>query len=289
LIEFQPATSGIQYIGVVGRCTNLRSLDLRHCTEIRDITPLSTLSLLHTLHISSSHIESVDVLSDLRQLTLLDLTLCTNLTNLTPLSSLNHLIELRLAVLEYAESISSLSSLTGLERLFLEHMESIPSLTPLENSTLLKQLSIQGMSIEDLEPLKRMTLLERLNLQECEYILSIESLTNLCQLWELQLGSSVTSLLALSSLCALLDLRMDCNESLPYSALHPLSLCTTLKQLDISYCSLFDLSPLASCLSLRRLYTTDPYEQQVPWLRRVLPNLEVMIEERDEFLDARTL
>lgn len=296
LRELGPAWCNIKDLSVVGSCTNLISLDLTQCREIKDLSPLSSLSSLRSLKLLSHVIESLDILPGLSQLTLLDLAVCTQLTNLNPLSSMNHLRELHLDNLGLVTSLSSLSPLSGLEVLFLDYMVSLSSLTPLTGLTRLKQLSLAYLNIEDIAPLQNMTRLERLDLIGTD-VMCIVSLTNLCNLWELHLGQSTTSLDPLSCLTNLLDVLVQGHENglfdsvpLPYTSLKPLSYCTALKQLDISDCTLFDLSPLASCLDLRRLYTTDDYKQQVPWLMRVLPRVEVFFgDERDEWLDARSL
>jgi hypothetical protein len=84
--------------------------------------------------------------------------------------------------------------------------------------------------------------------------------------------SSVASLEPLHSLPKLTNLSMIYCEGLPYDALHPLSTCTALKQLDIRDSGPFDLTPLASCPQLRRLWISP---------RQVAGNEEEEEEEED--------
>ncbi len=117
----------------------------------------------------------------------------------------------------------------------------------------------------------------------------LEPLRPLSQLWKLNLRDcgKLTSLEPLGSLSRLLDLSFSLCNSLPPSALSPLSLCTALKQLDITDCPAFDLCPLASCRDLRRLYA-NLFKLDLTPLRGLMPRLEVQ-RSRDELLDARTL
>ncbi len=74
---------------------NLIELDLRNCTELTDISPISELAGLRELKLSGcTEIESTEILGRLQELTKLDLTDCIKITDLAPLLDLEKLQDL---------------------------------------------------------------------------------------------------------------------------------------------------------------------------------------------------
>jgi hypothetical protein len=80
--------------------------------------------------------------------------------------------------------------------------------------------------------------------------------------------------------------------SITTTAAHPFAFPFTfsLRVLDIGSCASFDLTPLASCRDLRRLYTFENQtELDLKPLQGLMPRLQVKGGYRVEYLDARDL
>ena len=141
LTGFEALNKDIRDLTGLEFATNLTWLDLGHETvnsmivggnSISDISPLSNLTNLRWLNLSSNSISDISPLS--------------NLTNLTELYLSSNPIS----------DISPLSNLTNLHTLFLQG-NSISDISPLSNLTNLQDLQLNSNSISDISPLLNLT------------------------------------------------------------------------------------------------------------------------------------
>ncbi len=112
-----------------------------------DLTPLSTLTGLRSLNITSCRLRSLEVVSRLTELE--DLTCSSNpITDLSPLAGLRNLRHLRLAH-TFVSSLEPLRGLTSLESLDLSEIDGRLSLEPLFELPALRDIYVRSTSIEE--------------------------------------------------------------------------------------------------------------------------------------------
>ena len=154
--------------------TNLTELYLssnRHRDEIRDITPLYSLTSLEELGLSHTKIKDTSFLYNMTRLTRLvlvdnqleDINFVSNLTNLTDLK-LNSLMSEE----PYANQITDITPLTHLDNLTELYLynNQISDIGPLSNLTNLNRLYLYSNQINDISPLSNLSNLTVLDLQQ---------------------------------------------------------------------------------------------------------------------------
>ena len=218
---------------------------------IRSLTGLEHATNLQRLHlgrvrvsgelVNSNDISNLSPLSNLTNLTVLDLT-SNSISSISALSNLTSLTALHLGDNSISD-ISVLSRLTNLERLNLWD-NSISDISSLSNLTNLTYLSLSGnRNISDISSLSNLTNLEILYLWG-NSISSISALSRLTNLKELYTGSnSISDISSLSGLTNLTILFLDRNS---ISSISALSRLTNLKELDLYNNSISDISPLVA-------------------------------------------
>eukprot|EP00798_Chlamydomonas_sp_ICE-L_P019329 gene19329-25979_t len=157
---------------------SLRELDLRHCTALSELTPLSACVDLQRLDMSyCKHVTSLGPLSACTKLRVLKAEQCDALTDLTPLE---HCTSLRELYLSYCVNLSTLKGLehcTDLEVLELEGCHKADTTAQAEAGLPYEEIvaaikaktlvHIKYPCVSDLAPLAACTALRRLNLAWC--------------------------------------------------------------------------------------------------------------------------
>ncbi|NKQ39252.1 MAG: hypothetical protein HF967_07280, partial [Methanosarcinales archaeon] len=184
--------------------------------QITDISPLSGLTSLTSLHLGGNQITDISPLSGLTSLTSIGLG-GNQITDLSPLSSLNSLIWLNLGGNQITD-ISPLSGLTSLTSLHLWNNQ-ITDLSPLSGLTSLTSLCLWGTQITDLSPLSSLTSLTWLRLA-WNQITDISPLSGLTSLTSLSLEwNQITDITTLSELTELRNLNIDNNQIIDITSL----------------------------------------------------------------------
>ena len=233
LTRLDAPNKGIRSLTGLEHATNLQVLDLGlvrvndewvNSNAISNLSPLSNLTNLTWLSLTSNSVSSISVLS--------------NLTNLTGL----HLGD------NSVSSISALSNLTNLTSLNLWG-NSISDISALSTLTNLTVLDLWGNSISDISALSTLTNLTWLGLYN-NSISDISALSNLTNLtWLYLYNNSISDISALSTLTNLTGLGLGGNSISDISALSTL---TNLTGLSLDYNSISDISPLVANTGLGR-------------------------------------
>ena len=163
--------------------------ELVNSNDISNLSPLSNLTNLTYLDLTSNSISSISALSNLTNLTRLDLW-DNSISSISALSNLTNLTYLDLTS-NSISSISALSNLTNLTYLDLTS-NSISSISALSNLTNLTTLYLYNNSISDISALSNLTNLTTLYLYN-NSISDISALSNLTNLTTLHLASNSIS------------------------------------------------------------------------------------------------
>ena len=233
--------------------TNLSKLSLRVGAGIKDITPLTGLTNLTSLYISSNVSGP-----DLNPLKLSDLSPLQNLTALTSLTVHN----------SYISDLTPLSRLTSLRLIRLSGNQ-ISDLTPLQNLTALGELHVESNQISDLTPIRGITQLLSVSFSfnPISNVTPIQNLTNLSGLY-LQ-GIPISDITFLQNLTALRYLFLNDNQ---ISDVSPLEGLTSLRLLWLHNNQISDVTPLEGLTSLQRLQITGNQIEDLAPLRRLKEN-----------------
>ncbi|MCL2701953.1 MAG: substrate-binding domain-containing protein, partial [Phycisphaerae bacterium] len=151
------------------RLTNLRKLHIHEANDVREISPLATLTTLRELVISGLDVDDISALVNMEKLLILELENAKNLSDIRPISRLT---ELRTVILSGGTKISDLTPLTklpSLNKLNLDDCTSIRDFSPLEKmSKTLTFLSLANCRNVPLRTLGTMTNLKELHLRGCD-------------------------------------------------------------------------------------------------------------------------
>jgi Leucine-rich repeat (LRR) protein len=147
------AINNINDISALANLVNLRSLDFSG--NITDISPISDLTRLEILFITSSQVSDIKPLADLTNLRLLNLER-NQISDISPLANMTNLEWLLLNNNEISD-ISPLVGMVKLDALFLENNQ-ISDITPLaELTNLTSFLILSNNQISDITPLQNLT------------------------------------------------------------------------------------------------------------------------------------
>ena len=228
---------------------NLIALGLASNNRIADLSPLSGLNNLTSLHLWNNNISDLSPLSGLTNLTLLSLD-SNNISDLSPLSGLTNLTSLSLDSNNRIADLSPLSGLTNLTSLNLD-INNISDLSPLSGLTNLTGVSLDSNNISDVSPLSELISLTSLNLWN-NNISDVSPLSELISLTWLSLDSNnISDVSPLSELISLTWLSLASNN---ISDVSPLSGLTNLTELNLdSNNRIADFSPLSGLNNLTRL------------------------------------
>ena len=228
------------------------SLSLKISGENVDVSPLSSLTLLQKLHLSSvGNITDVSPLSELHQLVELNLgaTFC---KDVSPLSELNQLITLSLSSNRMID-ISPLSKLNQLVNLNL-YNNRIADVSSLSKLNQLVTLDLSSNEITDVSPLSELINLKSLGLSSNE-ITDVSPLSELINLKSLGLSrNEILDVSPLSELINLTSLYLFRNKIADFSSLIQL---TELQELSLSENKITEIPPLANLHNLTSLYLAD--------------------------------
>jgi len=180
ITQLYASEKGITDLTGLEFCTNLTHLQLAGNEDIMDFSPLSGLTKLIELDLSTNKMNDISILQNLTNLTWLAL----NDNQIGDISSLQNLINLTWLGLSMNQisDISSLAGLTSLTSLGLENNQ-INDISILQNLTNLDWLYLKHNQIDDIQPL-----VANLGLSQFDYIdlkenpLSATSLTYIAQL-----------------------------------------------------------------------------------------------------------
>ncbi len=227
----------ISDISALSNLTNLTTLHLVW-NEISDISPLSNLTSLTILTLAFNQIEDISSLSGLTELT--TLTLAENqISDISALSALTKLEGLFLLGNQITD-ISPLSALINITNLRLD-MNQINDISPLSNLTALTDLELGLNRIKDISVCANFTQLERLS-SSGNQISDISSLSMLTDLESVNLqGNQITDISSLSALTNVYYLNLYRNSITDISALLGLP---NLSMLFIDANEVSDISPL---------------------------------------------
>ena len=219
--------------------------------EISDLSPLSGMTNLKELDLSTNNITDRIILplSNLTNLISLDLS-TNNITDISPLAGLTNLKELNL----FRNNISDISILFGLTNLTVLNLgdNNISDISPLAGMTNLTFLDLSGINITDISPLSGMINLTVLWLNNIN-ITDISVLADLTNLTRLSLtGINITDISPLSGMTNLTQLILTSNN---ISDISPLSGMTNLTRLWINNLKndITDISVLARLTKLTNL------------------------------------
>lgn len=138
-----------------------RDLDLDG-SQISDLRPLASLTMLERLHLSSTQVSDIEPLANLAALQCLDLD-DTQVSDLSPLANLTALSWLNLVATPVSD-IGPLANLAALEHLYLAGTQ-ISDIGPLVSLTALKYLDLAYTQVSDISPLAKLTALGQIDLR----------------------------------------------------------------------------------------------------------------------------
>lgn len=230
--------------------TSLKNLEYLDASQlnIKDITPLGSLTKLRVLYLQRNQITELSPLKKLKYLEALSLN-GNQITSISSLSALTKLQELYLRENKIS-SITSLAKLTGLNILELG-MNQITKLDAAAGLKNLRQLSAEDNKISDIKGLKALTGLKYLDLSNNQ-LADIQSLSKLTGLELLYLQRNLISdIKPLTGLQKLKELSLNGNK---VSDLKPLTRLVTLQKLYLKENKIKSIAPLKSLVNLKELY-----------------------------------
>lgn len=224
-------------------------------SSLKDLSSLKSFTSLKKLSLNRTSIDDIPKLIHLKELVIedekiTDIYFLKNLENLTTLS----IIDTNVKNIEVIKNLKQLKSLTLFENNLLRDG------TPVSMCTNLEYLNLDSQDMDEKPNLSQCVKLERLRLTGSDSLIDLKSLKNLKEL-HIQGGKAAADLSPLSSLnnLEILDLKGDeYLNSMNMTSLAPLVGLSNLKDLDLSYCSLyFDAKHLYQIKSLEKLNITS--------------------------------
>jgi Leucine-rich repeat (LRR) protein len=225
----------------LGQLTELRSLDLSRCPNVRDFAFLSQLTRLESLLLSGTAFSDASRLTGLTGLRELGLG-HTRLEGgaLTALAGLTALQGLHLDGLAGLTDLAALAGLTALRHLGLSGT-GVRDLAPLAGLAELRSLKLNGTPVSKLAPLKQATWLHSLFLQDTR-VSDLGPLRGLSQLRWLHLARTPVASLAPLAGLGLTTLEVAGTR---VRSLSPLRECRQLERLFLAGTAVSDLGPLS--------------------------------------------
>jgi internalin A len=128
----------------------------------------------------------------------------------------------------------------------------------LQSLTQLRSLNIRGTHFRSLDCLCDLKSLTRLNVKDCVQIYTLDAVSNLVQLQQLECGGAYSPIPTLEPVRGLVQLRrLDCSGSRSVRTLEPLRQLTNLTELKCSKTGIHALEPLRSLQQLQFLESND--------------------------------
>ncbi len=274
LTEYQlPGQIGIKSLKGLEYATGLKVLNLSTNYKIKDISPLSKLTKLEVLYISSNGVSNLKPLEKLTQLTELNI-FRNRISNIKPLAKLTNLKKLSIGRNPISD-LTPLKNLKNLKSLSLVEIKELRDITPIAGLTQLTNLDLDTIHIDDLAPLAELKNLTKLNLND-NYITDISALSELTNLTVLRLyhnlvkdisplegltnltylllHGSINDISALSGMTKLDTLTLYANY---ITDITPLADLTNLTELRLEDNQISDITPLADLTNLTELRLED--------------------------------
>ena len=246
-----PGQRGIKSLKGLEYATGLKILNISTNYKIKDISPLSKLTKLEVLYISSNGVSNIKPLEKLTQLTELNI-FRNRISNIKPLAKLTNLKKLSIGCNPISD-LTPLKNLKNLKSLSLVEIEDLRDITPIAGLTQLTNLNLDNIHIDDLAPLAELKNLTKLNLND-NYITDISALSGLTNLTVLRLYHNLVK--DISPLEGLTNLTY----LLLHSAINDISALSGMTKLDklMLYANyITDITPLADLTNLTELRLED--------------------------------
>lgn len=165
-----------------------------------------------------------------------------------------------LETLEISEGISNqltnLSSNSTLKTLIIQKtMLSFEDLEAIGKLTSLKSLTMESCMISTISPLASLTALEVLNINT-NSVRDIEALRSLKELKELNMHRNALEDISAISDCVRLEV-LDISDNPFVTSIAPLTTCTMLQNVNISHCSIKEISVLSNAMDLLQLNASN--------------------------------
>ena len=236
---------GVEDVSALGHSV-FEALDLSR-NPIADLSPLSGLTELHTLHLSEVGIEEIDMLSEMTYLKILDLS-GNRIEDISPLAGMTAIRALYLNGNRVSD-ITPLTEMVEMQTLSLDRNQ-LSDIAPLSGMTALRTLILDGNGVADIAPLADMVDMQWLWLAG-NRVADISPLSGMTALRTLILnGNGVTDIAPLADMVELEDLSLARNR---IADITPLSRMTALRLLDLDGNRLSDIAPLAGMVELEWL------------------------------------
>lgn len=247
-------------LSFLDQCTLLTSLDLSWCVSVTNesVTALSRLHSLRHLNLRGCYQltnEGLLCLASLR-LNVLNISGCVNLT-LVGVSLAPTLQELYASGCDRLLNLDPLCVLTRLRKLHLDDCVRLDTLRPLMSAPTLQFMDLVGcVGITDLEPLSSLHALTELRLTNCSAVTDLSPLKNLQALRVLYVqGCDIQddSLRSLSNLTCLRELSLFGCSKITNAGLVGLENLTRLRRLDLSGCHRLTDAGLQALARMKRM------------------------------------
>lgn len=217
--------------------------------KIQEISALSELTNLKTLHLERNDLTDISALSGLANLSALYLNGNANLKDLSAVKNLSSLVTLEIGSI----GVSGLAALAGLTQLKTLNASSntISDLTPLKNLNNLETLNLKNNQVTDISPLSGLTKMKELTL-DANQVLDIGPVEKMTELELLYLDDNpCTDFEPVSDLTALRTLTLSRDQVTDIGFVKNLTQLRTLYLVDDE---VTDLSPAAGLTGLEKLY-----------------------------------
>ena len=224
--------------------TNVTKLYL-HGNQITDISELNKMNNIEALDISQNKITDISIISNMVNLRFLFLG-CDGIENKTGSRHSTNKIT----------NLQPLKPLINMQTLEIDGLD-INDISSLENMSKLNTLDLRSNNIEDITVLSKLKNIKSLSIERNKNIKDFQPISSLGNLTKLSLGNmEIKNIDFLSNLTNIETLNLSFNDITDINSLANMS---NLKELSIgNNPNLEDISPLAKCKSLHKLYI--PYD-----------------------------
>jgi len=218
---------------------NLTIGQSRILSELDEINPISTMSILSTLSLTNTLVSDLKPLENLEYLTKIELIECP-IEDLSPLQNLQRLADLTLISIPIID-LSPIQGLQNLTYLYLSGTR-VSDISPLQGLQELRELSLSGEQIEDISPLQGLQKLAILYLNNNDKIENISPLQGLRELVNLYLDHTrISDISPLQGLKKLEILDLDFTQ---VRDLTPLQGLEKLTELSLNNTKVEDITPI---------------------------------------------
>ncbi len=261
----------IDDIGVLSTFTELRTLDFDNCPALKDFSPISKLSHLMFLNLSSVKMSDLSFLKNLTNMEVLVMDSVSGMLSEANLSNLDNLTKMKFLCMKNM-TLRDLSHFKNMRQLtFLDIAgNSITDLSPLENLVEIDNLILSNnLGLTDLSPLHKMSKMSKLKVN------GVGKVKN-------DMGLSTTSM-SISDISVIKNMPnlgvFESNNNNKIKDISPIQYCTKLKEAHFKNCMLLsDVTPLRFCKSLEELsLDNDSQIKDISFLKYLTSLIQVSI------------